>query len=229
MHRNPNTPPAGRVRRPDDGNCNDGIRADRAAAPGGTADHHTCATKASPRGNTQASHATVRLLRKSLSSASHSVQSGNHGWWLQMRRPRMMARLDSVSVLAAAVWMSIDLDYRASTTCGTRAPGSDCRLSARCSAMLRRARRPARGAGMANICTGGPITSRLGGPCLSSSSNPLVCSRVSFRPIDSLGINGMNSVSIWQPPANNDALMSPFTATRSRAWAIDSASTIAEP
>ena len=49
-------------------------------------------------------------------------------------------------------------------------------------------------------------------------SNPLVCSRVSFRPIDSLGINGVNSGSIWQPPTNKDALMRPFTATRSRAW-----------
>ena len=44
-----------------------------------------------------------------------------------------------------------------------------------------------------------------------------------------VGINGMNSGSIWQPPTNNDALMSPFTATRSRAWIIDSASTIAAP
>lgn len=44
-----------------------------------------------------------------------------------------------------------------------RAPGSDRRLSASCSAMLRRAGRPGGGAGMANICTGGPITSRLGG------------------------------------------------------------------
>jgi hypothetical protein len=49
-------------------------------------------------------------------------------------------------------------------------------------------------------------------------SNPLVCSRVSFRPTDSLGINGVNSGPIWQPPTNQDALMRPFTATRSRAW-----------
>jgi len=57
----------------------------------------------------------------------------------------------------------------------------------------------------------------------------LVCPRVSFRPIDSSGYNGMNSGSIWQPPTNNDAPMSPFTAMRSRAWIIDSASTIAAP
>jgi hypothetical protein len=82
---------------------------------------------------------------------------------------------------------------------------------------------------------GGPIARRpgvalrLGGPCLSSSSNSLECSRESFRPIDSPGINGMNSGSIWQPPINDDALTSPFTATRSRAWIIVSASMIAAP
>jgi hypothetical protein len=39
----------------------------------------------------------------------------------------------------------------------------------------------------------------------------------------------MNSGSIWQPPINDDALTSPFTATRSRAWIIDSASMIVAP
>ena len=91
------------------------------------------------------------------------------------------------------------------------------------------------GPGKANIWAGAPIARRpgfalrLGGPCLSSSSNSLECSRESFRPIDSSGINGMNSGSIWQPPINDDALTSPFTATRSRAWIIVSASMIAAP
>src|SRR5271167_3905631 len=71
---------------------------------------------------------------------------------------------------------------------------------------------------------GGPIAwrpgvaLRLGGPCLSSSSNSLECSRESFRPMDSSGINGMNSGSIWQPPINNDALTSPLIDVFERGW-----------
>jgi hypothetical protein len=89
------------------------------------------------------------------------------------------------------------------------------------------------GPGKANVRTGGPrrpgFALRLAGPCLSRSSNSLECSRESFRPIESPGINGMNSGSIWQPPINDDALTSPFTATRSRAWINESASMIAAP